>query len=100
MAQEFGLDGNNTFTLLGHFHTQRTRFALTDGTNIDIDVSDYCGVRDFENEIEMGETVPEVLLRYLPSAAEKKFGNLARFIRGHPQKRLTNTLEERITNFS
>ncbi|MDR0884464.1 MAG: CYTH domain-containing protein, partial [Oscillospiraceae bacterium] len=61
-AEIVGLDGDDTFTLLGHLRTQRTRFALPDGTNIDFDISDYCGVRDFEVEVEVGGGMPEDLL--------------------------------------
>jgi uncharacterized protein YjbK len=80
-ATAVGLDGDDTFTLLGHLRTQRTRFALPDGTNIDFDVSDYCGVRDFEVEVEEGEGMPEDLLCYLPTAAAKNIGKLARFVK-------------------
>jgi uncharacterized protein YjbK len=86
-ATAVGLDGDDTFTLLGHLRTQRTRFALPDGTNIDFDVSDYCGVTDFEVEVEVAGSLSIGLSPLLERQKAKPVGKFERFVKTHIDRR-------------
>ena len=75
-AADAELDGDYTFYLLGQLETNRTRFTLPDGTNIDFDVSKYFDETDYEVEIELGESPPKLLI---PSPCNRT-SKLERFI--------------------
>lgn len=78
-SAEVEIDGNDTFHLLGELHTLRARFALPYGTNIDFDVSEYCGITDYELEVELAAGADESALpKVLRQLAKKHSGKQAR----------------------
>ena len=82
-AADVEIEGDTVFHLLGTLNTNRTRFTLPDGTNIDFDISQYLGVTDYEVEIELGKSPPPSLIQNFSAlqTGNKAIGKLERFIR-------------------
>lgn len=67
--------------LYGHLVTDRTRYLCNNGLTVDLDINFYCGIIDYEIEIELHDDKSEMdsVLFEDDSLSESKFGKSTRF---------------------
>jgi uncharacterized protein YjbK len=75
--------GGKLLRLKGQLVTDRTRFVLKNGANVDLDINFYCGKTDYELEIELPEGITDTgfvrRLSYRLKASE--CGKVSRFFK-------------------
>lgn len=71
---------NEEVYLKGHLVTDRTRHILFDGTTVDLDINYYCGVVDYELEIELPEKYDNRILEMMQNYTPAIQGKASRFI--------------------
>ena len=67
--------------LQGHLVTDRTRFLCNGGITIDLDINYYCGIVDYEIEVELpnDEIKMDCILPFIDNLSQAQFGKSTRF---------------------
>jgi uncharacterized protein YjbK len=85
IPKQLEFDGDVLY-LMGELITDRTRYVLKSGIHVDLDINFYCGITDYELEIELPESGADgnamsEIEQLVSGMARSECGKITRFFR-------------------